>query len=159
MQKDHQVPGADEFGVLQEAAIDHQELVGVPSGGVERERLAVAVQVAERVQRRASAVAAPSDDGAGQLVGKVRGDRATERVDRDADRRGTVQGADGVGERADDVGPPGRVVRAGCGLDHVVLVIVGHTGGVVGGAVVGDPRWQVERRSRWLARRCGQQGR
>ncbi len=98
----------------------------MPSGGVERERLAVAVQVAERVQRRASAVAAPSDDGAGQLVGKVRGDRPTERVDRDADRPGTVQGADGVGERA-----PGCVVRAGCGLDHVVLVIVGHTGGVV----------------------------
>jgi hypothetical protein len=96
---------------------------------------------------------------AGQLVGKVRGDRATERVDRDADRPGTVQGADGVGERADDVGPPGCVVRAGRGLDHVVLVIMDHTGRVVAVPSSATPRWQFERRSRWLARRCGQQGR
>ena len=106
-----QLPGAQELGMLEEAAVHQHQVVAGPGAVAESCRTRPSgVEEAAGVQGHAAAAAATAGERATDVVGEGPGRGTSEAVDRDMDRRSPVQGGDGVGECLHHLGAPGRLL-------------------------------------------------
>jgi len=88
------------------------DLGEVPGGG----RGPVGVQQREGVQGQPAAAAAAAGQDPGEVVGDGTRCGVDQAVDRDMGRGAPVEGGDGVGERADNLGTAGRLLGLERGL-------------------------------------------